>query len=65
MRGDRAVGGKEREAELPVRPLLEGLNAMQPARLLVVIEFPEIEDVSIDAPAVRTPVLLGDAPCRL
>ncbi len=52
-------------AELPLGILLDGLVVVEPARLLVVITFSEIEDVSIDAPAVRTPGLLGAAPVPL
>ena len=42
--------------------LLDGLDTPEPAGLLTVVDLPEVQEVSIDDPAVGAPVLLGDTP---
>jgi hypothetical protein len=62
MGRNRPVGREQGEAELAVAALLDGLDAAQPAGLLAVVDLPEVQEVSIDYPAVGAPVLLSDAP---
>jgi hypothetical protein len=62
VRGYRAVGGEQREAELAVRALLEDLDAAEPAGLLAIVDLPKVQEVPTDTPAVGAPVLLGDSP---
>jgi hypothetical protein len=62
VRRDRAVGGEQGEAQLPVRAFLDRLNAAGPAGLLAVVDLPEIQEVPIDRSPVGAPVLLGDTP---
>jgi hypothetical protein len=62
MRGDRPVRGEQRQPQLPLTALLEGLDAAQPRRLLAVVDLAEVQHVAIHRPPVGTPALLRDAP---
>ena len=62
MRGKRPVGGEQGQPCLPLAVPLEGLDAVQPRRLLAVVDLPEIQDVPIDHAPARTAALLRNAP---
>jgi len=62
MRGNRPVGGKQRQPGLALAVHIERLNTAHPFFLLAVVDLAQIQHVSIDDPSTRTAAFLRDAP---
>jgi hypothetical protein len=62
LRGNRLIGGEQRQLGMPLALLIEGFDQMAPGDALAVVDLTQIEDLPLNHLAASTASALNDAP---